>query len=338
MVPSLSEPLLDSEIGSPPGALSPGGTSDFRSADAHAERVAAAGKARRELGGRLLCVGFFLRMLTVLNGLVLCVGVAYYVYCGKIIELLQDDDISGPVDLFERIRVAITCALPFLAGLGLLLLEWQSCLAEKAARHAIGCAFGPGGRCCLLLLSALVMVPLVHPEHAAPPADRRFALVPEWWVTAGAAAFTLLGALLQAWLLSCAPAFRTECVADFHVANAKHRLLVDASAFPQVYQRDEGAHLHLGVLLPGFSSRESCAMTANCSSVHLVGEVQQLEAPFAPVDEANSSAGPFGPFGREVRLAHPIDISTPVETRVGHGIFEFRFLKGYLPSGLGSKA
>tara|TARA_B110001452_G_scaffold173312_1_gene145233 strand:- start:1159 stop:1437 length:279 start_codon:yes stop_codon:yes gene_type:complete len=92
------------------------------------------------------------------------------------------------------------------------------------------------------------------------------------------------------------------------------------------------------VLLPGFSSRESCAMTANCSAIHLVGEVQQLEAPFAPVDEANSSAGPFGPFEREVRLAHPIDISTPVESRVGHGIFEFRFLKGYLPSGGGSKA
>jgi len=41
-------------------------------------------------------------------------------------------------------------------------------------------------------------------------------------------------------------------------------------------------------------------------------------------------AGPFGPFERRVRLAHPIDISTPVEARVGHGIFEFRFLKGFI--------
>ena len=231
----LSEPLLEYEIGSPPGA----GTSDFRSADAHAERVAAAGKARKELGGRLLCVGFMLRLLTVLNGVALCVGVAYYVYCSKIIEQLDDlEDVSDPVDLLDRIRVAITCALPFLAGLGLLLLEWQSCCAEKAARKAIGCAFGPGGRCYLLLLSALVMVPLVHLDHGAPP-DRRLALVPEWWVTAGAAAFTLLSALLQAWLLSCAPDFRTETVADFEAAS-KNKLLVDASAFPQVYRACPG--------------------------------------------------------------------------------------------------
>jgi hypothetical protein len=33
-----------------------------------------------------------------------------------------------------------------------------------------------------------------------------------------------------------------------------------------------------------------------------------------------------------VRLAHPVDISTPVDARVGHGIFEFRFLKGLLPA------
>ena len=73
-------------------------------------------------------------------------------------------------------------------------------------------------------------------------------------------------------------------------------------------------------------------MTANCSAVQLVGEVSQLDAPFATVDDTNSTAGPFGPFGREVQLSHPIDISTPVESRVGHGIFEFRFLKGYLPA------
>ena len=41
----------------------------------------------------------------------------------------------------------------------------------------------------------------------------------------------------------------------------------------QIYQRDEGAHLHLGVLLPGHASRDdgTVAMTANVDTVHLVG-------------------------------------------------------------------
>ena len=94
---------------------------------------------------------------------------------------------------------------------------------------------------------------------------------------------------------------------------------------------DEGAHLHLGVLLPGFASRERCMMTANCDSLRIVGEISNLEGPYEAVDGGNTVSGPFGPFERDVKLASPIDISTPVESRMGHGIFEFRFLKGYVP-------
>ena len=103
---------------------------------------------------------------------------------------------------------------------------------------------------------------------------------------------------------------------------------VDSSAFPQIYQRDEGTHLHMGVLLPGFASRDSCTMAANCSQLTLVGEIANLEAPFSPVGPENSTNGPFGPFQRAVQLTHPVDITVPVESRMGLGILEFRFQKG----------
>ena len=106
------------------------------------------------------------------------------------------------------------------------------------------------------------------------------------------------------------------------------KVSVDSSAFPQVYQRDEGTHLHMGVLLPGFASRETFTMAANCSHLTLVGEIANLEAPFSPVGPDNSTAGPFGPFQRDVQLTHPIDITVPVESRMGLGILEFRFQKG----------
>ena len=103
------------------------------------------------------------------------------------------------------------------------------------------------------------------------------------------------------------------------------KVQVDNSAFPQIYQRDEGEHLHMGVLLPGFASRDTCTMAANCSSLTLVGDISHLEAPFSPVDTSNSTSGPFGPFSREVQLAHPVDVSVPVESRMGLGIIEFRY-------------
>ena len=46
------------------------------------------------------------------------------------------------------------------------------------------------------------------------------------------------------------------------------------------------------------------------------------------MDMASSTSGPFGPFTREVHLVHPVDVSVPVESRMGLGILEFRFQKG----------
>ena len=69
-------------------------------------------------------------------------------------------------------------------------------------------------------------------------------------------------------------------------------------------------------------------MSANCSKLTLVGDISNLEAPFKPVDSSNTTSGPFGAFERDVSLAHPIDITVPVESRMGLGILEFRFQKG----------
>ena len=132
------------------------------------------------------------------------------------------------------------------------------------------------------------------------------------------------------WLLSCAPEYRTHVVAELDTP----RVQVDSTGFPQIYQRDEGAHLHLGVLLPGFASRENLQLAANTSNLTLVGEISNLEAPFSPVGPDNSTNGPFGPFQRQVQLTHPVDITVPVESRMGLGILEFRFQKGPAQRGL----
>ena len=320
--PGLAEPLLDAMEGAPAPASS-----------SHAKRIAAAAVVRKDLGGQLWCAGAWLRLLTVLNGLVLLAAVGYTLWLNGALSWLQDSS----VDALVRMRAAVSWVLPMGCGFGLLALEWHSTCDERATRRAVGCAFGGCGRCLLLLLCALVMAPLIHFHPTSQPEEgeegeegsRTDGGRLELLATAGVTALTVLDALMQAWVLTCVPAYRAECVADF--APPKSNLHVDSSAYPQVYQRDEGAHLYLGMLLPGHASRDdgTLAMSANVDCVHLVGEVSQLDAPFKTVDQSNASAGPFGPFERKVRLTHPVDISTPVEARVGHGIFEFRFLKGF---------
>ena len=103
---------------------------------------------------------------------------------------------------------------------------------------------------------------------------------------------------------------------------------IDDKAWPPVYQREEGNQLLLGVLLPGFSSRESCRMAALCSHVELTGTVSQLETPSGYTLET-PALGPTGPFKRSVQLSHPVDVTTPVTTKVGLGIFEFSFAKAH---------
>ena len=254
---NLAEPLLDEVVAT-------------SSTDSHADRIAAAGSSRKSLGHRLWCAGVWIRLLTVVNGRALVGAVGYSMWLNHAVSWLQDDT----VDLAVRFRAGLTFSLPLGCGLGLLALEWQSTCDEKATRRSIGCAFGGAGRCLLLLLAALVMAPLIHPEGLLAEPTRI-----ELYATAGATAFTVLDALLQAWILSCVPAYRNECVSDFQQGANLH---VDQAAYPPVYQRDEGSHLHLGVLLPGHSSRESCSMTVNVESVQLVGEVLQARSAHPP--------------------------------------------------------
>ena len=183
-------------------------------------------------------------------------------------------------------------------------------------RSSLGLAFGPAGRLSLFLFLALCSTPAIHCDHT----------LIECYASGGAVAFLIVSALLQAWMLTCAPEYRGTVVASLETQKIKTDSTPDV--FPQIYQRDEGTHLHMGVLLPGFASRETCTMAANCSQLNLVGEIANLEAPFSPVGPENSTAGPFGPFQRDVQLTHPIDITVPVESRMGLGILEFRFQKG----------
>jgi len=147
-------------------------------------------------------------------------------------------------------------------------------------------------------------------------------------VGGGAVGATILNGLLQGWLLSCMPSYSKHCVADLRPSPLS---AVDSSGFPQIYQRDDGSHLQLGVLLPGFSSQDHLRMTVNAREVELIGEMNALETPSSAVVDSGACSGPFGAFQRSVRLSQPIDASTPVDVQMKHGIVEYRFLKGFSP-------
>jgi len=265
---------------------------------------------RKRLYGQLCRLGVFLRLLTFLNAVALIAAASYSVYMFGMAELS-----NASLTIEWRVRAGVEYALMALSGLFLLGLEHGSTANEAGMRSSLGLAFGGAGRFWLLLFLALISLPAVHTQRS----DYEF------YATGGAVGALVVSALLQAWLLSCAPEYRAQVVADLDTPKVQ----VDAAGFPQIYQRDEGAHLHLGVLLPGFASRETCTMAANCSALTIVGEIANLEAPFSPVGPDNSSSGPFGPFQREVALTHPVDITVPVESRMGLGILEFRFQKGF---------
>lgn len=271
---------------------------------------------------RGLCLaGVFLRVQTVLTAFALLAASGYAIYT-QFPELVQPIVASSGeslpyIEIAVRARVVIELALPFLSGFFLLALEWASTCNEAAARASLGLAFGACGRFCLFMLLMLVSIPAVTvlPFKSL-----------EFIVLGGALCLLPINALLQGWFLSCLPEYARTTVAELNMPNGT----MDSSQFPQIYQRDEGEHLHLGVLLPGFDSRDSCTMSANCSQIQLVGDIAQLDAPFSTsVDSNNSTAGPFGPFTRDVMLAHPVDVTTPVESRYERGILEFRFQKGY---------
>ena len=266
-------------------------------------------EAKRRLHSRLCRLGVFLRILTLLNGLALLAASGYSFYIFGLRDMFDEK-----LDLEARARQAVEYVLMAGSGLFLLCLEQGAASNEAATRASFGLAFSGGGRLALLLCLGLISAPAIRTERS----------LLELYATGGAVAFLVASALLQAWFLSCAPDFRKFVVAELE----QPKIQVDSSAFPQIYQRDEGTHIHLGVLLPGFASRESCTLAANCSEIKLVGDIAHLEAPYSPVDSNNSVAGPFGAFERPVTLAHPVDITVPVESRMGLGILEFRFAKG----------
>lgn len=121
---------------------------------------------------------------------------------------------------------------------------------EAAMRSSLGLAFGPAGRLSLFLFLALCSAPAIHCDHT----------LIECYASGGAVAFLIVSALLQAWMLSCAPEYRGTVVASLETQKIKTDSTPDV--FPQIYQRDEGTHLHLGVLIPGFASRDTCTMCA----------------------------------------------------------------------------
>ena len=272
-------------------------------------RVERGREARRQLHGRLCRLGVLLRLLTFLNGLALLGAASYSMYAYGMAEVSNTS-----LAIEWRVRAGVEYALMALSGLFLLCIERAATTDEAGARSSLGIAFSASGRFWLLLFFALVSTPAVRMNRDAI----------EFYATGGAVSALVVSALLQGWMLSCAPEYRSHVVADLDTP----KVLVDSSSFPQIYQRDEGTHLHMGVLLPGFASRETCTMAANCSALTIVGEIANLEAPFSPVGPDNSTSGPFGPFEREVHLTHPIDITVPVESRMGLGILEFRFQKG----------
>jgi hypothetical protein len=117
-------------------------------------------------------------------------------------------------------------------------------------RSSLGLAFGPAGRLGLFLFLALCSAPAIHCDHTTL----------ECYASGGAVAFLIVSALLQSWMLSCAPEYRGTVVASLETQKIKTDSTPDV--FPQIYQRDEGTHLHLGVLIPGFASRDTCTMYA----------------------------------------------------------------------------
>ena len=90
------------------------------------------------------------------------------------------------------------------SGLFLLCLERAATANEAAARSSLGLAFSGAGRFWLLLFLALISTPAVHISRSEI----------EMYAGGGAVGALILSALLQAWILSCAPEFRSHVVAE----------------------------------------------------------------------------------------------------------------------------
>ena len=207
------------------------------------QRVERGRESRRRLFGRLCRLGVMLRLLTMLNALALLGAVGYSLSVHGTKELSDSS-----LGIEPRARTAVEYTLMTFAGLFLWCLESTTTSEEAAMRSSLGLAFGAGGRLALFLFLALCSAPAVHCDRSQL----------EMYISAGAVVFLVFSGLLQAWMLSCTPEYRSTVVAALETQKIKTDSTPDV--FPQIYQRDEGTHLHLGVLIPGFASRDTCTM------------------------------------------------------------------------------
>ena len=158
------------------------------------EKMEKSREARRRLYGKLCRLGIFLRLLTVLNGLALVGGAAYSFY-----EYGLDEASTTSTPMETRVRLVIEYLLMAGSGFFLVLHEQGATTDEAGTRSSLGMAFSSGGRLLLFVILALISAPAVH-------TTRSFI---ELVATAGPVGALLANALLQSWLISCAPEYRS---------------------------------------------------------------------------------------------------------------------------------
>ena len=162
-------------------------------------QVERARDVRKHMYGKLCRLGVIIRLLTFLNGLALLGATGYSLYFYG-----QADIINSSLTYEWRVRTGVEYALMGFSGLFLLSIERAATTDEAAMRSSLGLAFSAGGRFWLLLFLAVISLPNVH--------TLRDDL--EMYLTGGAVAALVVSALLQAWMLSCVPEYRSHVVAD----------------------------------------------------------------------------------------------------------------------------
>jgi hypothetical protein len=156
-------------------------------------------EVRRRLHGRLCRLGVMLRFLTFLNAVALLGATAFSLYAFGLAEVT-----NTALTIEWRVRAGAEYALMASAGVVLLALEHSATTNEAQARSSLGLAFSGAGRFWLLLFLALISLPAVHSQRS----------YFEFCATGGAVGALVVSALLQAWMLSCAPEYRAHVVAE----------------------------------------------------------------------------------------------------------------------------
>ena len=162
---------------------------------------------RRNLYGKLCRLGIVIRMFTFLNGLALLGSAGYSLYYFDMANIMNTN-----LTYEFRARLTVESFLMAFSGLFLIGLERATTANEAATRSSLGFAFSAGGRFWLLIFLVLISLPAVH--------TARDDL--EMYINGGAVAALLVSALLQSWMLSCTPEYRSHVVAE-RARRAAHR-------------------------------------------------------------------------------------------------------------------